>query len=80
MTTAILAIVTVAALIWMLRVEARLREIFNRLDRQQARTDRMEASAAANGRISAREQARIQHSEDRHSRHIYRQKHDRQMR
>ncbi|MFG1295088.1 hypothetical protein [Xanthobacter variabilis] len=36
MTTAILAIVTVAALIWMLRVEARLREIFNRLDRQQA--------------------------------------------
>ncbi|MDQ0505088.1 hypothetical protein [Xanthobacter agilis] len=35
MTIAILSVVTVVALLWMLRVESRLREIFNRLDRQQ---------------------------------------------
>ena len=33
MTTAFFAIVTIVALLWMMRVEARLREIFDRLDR-----------------------------------------------
>ncbi|MFG1478646.1 hypothetical protein V5F53_08235 [Xanthobacter sp. V4C-4] len=35
MTTAIFSVVTVVALLWMLRVEARLREIFDRLERLQ---------------------------------------------
>lgn len=45
MTTAILAIVTVVALLWMLRVEARLREVFDRLDRQQRAADRIAEGA-----------------------------------
>lgn len=40
MTTAILAIVTVCALIWMLRVETRLRELFDRLDRERGTPNR----------------------------------------
>lgn len=51
-----------------------------RMERQQARTNRMEANAAANGRVGAAEQARIQKSENRHNRHIRRQKHDAQTR
>jgi hypothetical protein len=51
-----------------------------RLERQQGRTDRMEANAAANGRVGAQEQASIQGSENRHSRQIARQKHDAQTR
>lgn len=35
MTTAILAVFIVVALFWMMRVEARLREIFDRLERQR---------------------------------------------
>lgn len=35
MTAVILSVVTIVALLWALRVEARFREIFNRLDRQQ---------------------------------------------
>ncbi|MFG1419038.1 hypothetical protein V5F38_12390 [Xanthobacter sp. V0B-10] len=45
MTTAFFAIVTVVALLWMMRVEARLREIFDRLDRLD-RQEQAEESAA----------------------------------
>lgn len=48
MTTAILSIVTVVALLWMLRVEARLRELFDRLDRQQQAHERIAADALRN--------------------------------
>lgn len=39
MTTAIIAILVVVALLWMLRVEARLRELFDRLERQKPPAD-----------------------------------------
>lgn len=48
MTTAILSIITVAALLWMLRVEARLRELFDRLDRQQQLHEQVAAEALQN--------------------------------
>lgn len=51
-----------------------------RLERGQARTDRAEARAGANGHVSAGEQARVQNRENRQSNHIYNQKHDRQVR
>jgi hypothetical protein len=46
------------------------------LERGQARIDRKEARAGADGHVSAREQARIQHAEDRQSNKIYREKHN----
>jgi hypothetical protein len=46
------------------------------LERGQARIDRKEARAGANGHISAREQGRIQHSENHQSKQIYREKHN----
>ncbi|WP_454915767.1 hypothetical protein [Xanthobacter sediminis] len=48
MTTAILSIVTVLALLWMLRVEARLRELYDRLDRQQQAQEQVAAEALQN--------------------------------
>jgi uncharacterized membrane protein YebE (DUF533 family) len=51
-----------------------------RLERQQARTRALEARAKSDGRVTARERARLQRRENRTSRHIYRQKHDRQTR
>jgi hypothetical protein len=51
-----------------------------RLERGEAHIDRQEARAGANGHVSAGEQARIQRSENRESRSIYRQKHDAQTR
>ena len=51
-----------------------------RLERQQARTRALEAKAKSDGRVTARERARLQRRENRTSRHIYRQKHDRQRR
>lgn len=47
-----------------------------RLERGQARTNRIEANAAADGRVGPLEQARIQSVENRQSRHIYRKKHN----
>ena len=47
-----------------------------RLEAGQARTDRKIANAAANGHVGAGEQARIQRTENRDSRQIYRKKHN----
>jgi hypothetical protein len=48
----------------------------SRLEAGQARTDRKVANAAADGHVGAREQAHIQHTENRDSRQIYRKKHN----
>ena len=47
-----------------------------RLEAGQARVDRRESRAAANGRIGAVEQRSIQRSENRQSRRIFRKKHN----
>ena len=47
-----------------------------RLERGQARIDRKEARVGADGHVSAREQARIQHAENKQSNKIYREKHN----
>ena len=46
------------------------------LERGQARIDRKEARAGADGHVSAREQARIQNVENNQSKKIYREKHN----
>ena len=46
------------------------------LERGQARVDRDEANAAANGRVRAGEQQRVQGAENRQSKRIYREKHN----
>lgn len=46
------------------------------LERGQARNDRKEARAGADGHVSAGEQARIQHAESKQSKKIYREKHN----
>ncbi len=46
------------------------------LERGQAHVDAREARAARNGHVSAAEQTRVQRSENRQSRRIYREKHD----
>src|SRR5213594_88283 len=51
-----------------------------RLERGQARVDRSEARAGADGRISPREQARIQNQENAQSKQIFRDKHNRRTR
>jgi Tfp pilus assembly protein FimT len=49
-----------------------------RLERGQARVQKMEDKAAADGRVGAKERVRIERAQDKQSRRIYRQKHDRQ--
>jgi hypothetical protein len=49
-----------------------------RLERGEARIDRAEARAGADGRVGPREQRRIQKAENRESRRIHREKHDAQ--
>ena len=51
------------------------REVGN-LERGQARVDRAEARAGANGRVGANEQQRIQKAENRQSKRIYKDKHN----
>jgi hypothetical protein len=51
-----------------------------RLEKGESRIARKEARAGANGHVSAGEQARVQHAENRESARIYRQKHDAQTR
>jgi hypothetical protein len=46
------------------------------LEHGQARDERREANAAADGHVGSAEQARIRRGENRQSRHIYHQKHD----
>jgi len=48
----------------------------SQLERGQARVNRAEARAGADGHVGAREQARIQHRENVQSRHIFRDKHN----
>jgi hypothetical protein len=50
----------------------------NRLDRQQNRVDRMENRAKADGVVTGRERAKIGAAQNRASRNIAREKHDRQ--
>jgi len=51
-----------------------------RLERGQARVDRAEARAGADGHVGAGEQRRIQKQENRQSKRVYREKHDAQTR
>ena len=49
-----------------------------RLEKGQARIDKMEKKATADGKVSAKERRRIEHAQDQQSRRIYREKHDKQ--
>jgi hypothetical protein len=51
-----------------------------KLESGQARDDRAEARAGANGHVGKREQQNIQKAENQQSKRIYRQKHDKQTR
>lgn len=51
-----------------------------RLERGQARVNRAEAQAGADGHVGANEQQRIQRSENKQSKKIHREKHDAQKR
>ena len=50
----------------------------NRLEREQTRINRMEDRAKADGVVTKKERAKINHAQNRASRDIYRQKHDAQ--
>jgi hypothetical protein len=50
----------------------------NRLNNQQERINKMEDRAKSNGIMTKKERARISAAQDRASRHIAREKHDRQ--
>jgi len=49
-----------------------------RLEKGQARVQRMEDKAAADGKITKKERRRIEHAQDVQSKKIYREKHDKQ--
>ena len=49
-----------------------------RLDKGQAHVQKMEDKAAADGKVTAKERVRLEKAQDRQSRRIYRQKHDKQ--
>ena len=51
-----------------------------KIEAGQAKVDRKEYRAGRDGHVSAAEQARVQHAENRQSKRIYRQKHDAQER
>ena len=50
----------------------------NRLNKQQVHVNKMEDKARSDGVVTKKERARISRAQDRTSRHIARQKHDRQ--
>jgi opacity protein-like surface antigen len=50
----------------------------NRLNKQQEHINKMEDKATSDGTVTKRERARIDHAQDRASRHVAREKHDRQ--
>jgi len=52
----------------------------DRLNNQQEHIDKMENKAKSDGVMTKKERARISHAQDRASRQITRQKHDRQQR
>jgi hypothetical protein len=49
-----------------------------RLNKGQTRVDNLEAKTEADGKVTAKERARIHHAQNKQNRHIKRQKHDRQ--
>lgn len=49
-----------------------------RLDAGQARVESKEAKAKSDGVVTKKERAKLQHAENKQSRKIYRQKHDKQ--
>ena len=49
-----------------------------RLEKGQERVQKMEDKAKADGVVTKKERARLQHAENKQSRHIAREKHDRQ--
>ncbi len=49
-----------------------------RLEKGQARVQKMENKAVADSKVTAKERRRIEKAQDRESRRIYREKHDRQ--
>lgn len=49
-----------------------------RLEKGQARVQKMEDKAAADGKVTAKERVRMEHAQDKQSRRIHRQKHDKQ--
>lgn len=51
-----------------------------RLEHGQARMNRIEANAGANGFVNGQEQNHVQRQENRQSRHVFHQKHDNQSR
>ena len=52
----------------------------HRMERQQRRVEHAEARAKADGTVTAGERAKLDAMQDKTSRHIHRQKHDRQHR
>ena len=50
----------------------------NRLNKQQGHINKMEDKAKSDGVVAKREKAKIEHAQNRASRHIAREKHDRQ--
>ena len=50
----------------------------NKLEKGQAHVQKMENKAVADGKVTAKERARIEHAQDKQSRRIYREKHDKQ--
>lgn len=49
-----------------------------RLEKGQAHVENMETRAKADGTVTQKEKAHLEHAENVQSRHIYKQKHDRQ--
>ena len=49
-----------------------------RLEKGQARVQKMEDKAAADGKVTKKERRRIEKAQDRQSKKIYREKHDQQ--
>ena len=50
-----------------------------RLEKGQARVQKMEDKAVADGKVTTKERARIERAQDKQSARIYRQKHDKQV-
>jgi hypothetical protein len=51
-----------------------------KLERGQRHVEKLETRAQADGKVTAREKARLEHAQDVQSKRIYRQKHDAQTR
>lgn len=49
-----------------------------RLEKGQEHVQNLEDKAKVDGKVTAKERARVEHAQDQQSRHIYKEKHDRQ--